>query len=175
MNPVKNPKRIVGFGVDFKKEVRRWVGTRVRLASHGEMLPSTNKYVELDPAVKDKWGVPVLKIHHPWDDNDRAMFKYIRQTYEELLTAAKAVDVTLPKEPDAPGHSIHEMGAVHMGSDKATSVLNQFNQSWDVKNLFVVDAAAFASGTHKNPTLTIMALSWRAADYLLAELKKGNL
>ena len=85
------------------------------------------------------------------------------------------MDVRLPKEPDVAGHSIHEMGTVHMGSDAKTSVLNQFNQSWDVKNLFVVDAAAFASGTHKNPTLTIIALSWRASDYMLDEMKKGNL
>ena len=155
--------------------MRRWQGTRVRLACHGEMLASPNKFVEIDPAVKDKWGVPVLKIQHQLEANDRAMFKYIKQTYEELLTTAKAVDIRLPKEPDVAGHSIHEMGTVHMGSDAKTSVLNQFNQSWDVKNLFVMDAAAFASGTHKNPTLTIMALSMRASDYMLAEMKRGNL
>ncbi len=175
MNPVKNPKRIAGFGPNFKREVRRWVGTRVRLAAHGEMLPSKDKFVELDPAVKDKWGIPVLKITQPWSDNDRNMFKYLRRTYEEILTTAKGVDIQLPKEPDVAGHSIHEMGTVHMGKDAKTSVLNPFNQSWDVKNLFVLDAAAFASGTHKNPTLTIMALSWRATDYMLDEMKKGNL
>ena len=103
------------------------------------------------------------------------MFKYARQTYEEIFTIAKAVDVQLPKEPDVAGHSIHEMGTIHMGSDPKTSVLNQFNQSWDVKNLFVTDAASFASGTHKNPTLMIMALSWRASEYILEEKKKGNL
>ncbi|MFN8002384.1 MAG: GMC family oxidoreductase [Acidobacteriota bacterium] len=175
MNPVKNPKRIAGFGPNFKREVRRWVGTRVRLAAHGEMLPSKDKFVELDPAVKDKWGIPVLKITQPWSENDRNMFKYLRRTYEEILTTAKGVDIQLPKEPDVAGHSIHEMGTVHMGKDAKTSVLNPFNQSWDVKNLFVLDAAAFASGTHKNPTLTIMALSWRATDYMLDEMKKGNL
>jgi choline dehydrogenase-like flavoprotein len=175
MRPEKNPKRAAGFGSNFKREVRRWTGTRVRLASHGEMLPGPNKYVELDPEAKDKWGIPVLKIHHPWDDNDRGMFKYLRQTFEEILTAAKAVDVTLPKEPDEPGHSIHEMGTVRMGGDAKTSVLNSFNQSHDVKNLFVVDAAAFTSGSHKNPTLTIMALAWRAAEYMMAEMKKRNL
>jgi choline dehydrogenase-like flavoprotein len=175
MRPDKNPKSTPGFGADWKKEIRRWQGTRVSLACHGEMLASPKKFVELDPAVKDKWGMPVLKIHHPWDNNDRAMFKYVRQTYEELFKAAGAVDVRLPKEPDTPGHSIHEMGTAHMGADPKTSVLNQFNQSWDVKNLFVVDAAAFSSGTHKNPTLTIMALSWRASDYLMDGMKKGNL
>ena len=175
MKPEKNPKRTRGFGADFKKEVRRWQGTRVSLACHGEMLPSPNKFVELDPEKKDKWGVPVLKIHYQWDHNDRAMFKYARQTYEELFHAAKAVAISLPDEPDKPGHSIHEMGTTQMGRNRRTSVLNQFNQSWDVKNLFVVDAAAFASGTHKNPTLTIMALAWRASEYLLDELKKKNL
>jgi choline dehydrogenase-like flavoprotein len=175
MGPPKNPKNIPGFGANFKREVRRWYGTRVRLAAHGEMLPSPRKFVELDPEVKDKWGIPVLKIHHPWEENDHKMFKRIRQTYEEILTAAKAVDISLPKAADTPGHSIHEMGTAHMGSDPKTSVLNQFNQAWEVKNLFVMDAAAFASGTHKNPTLTIMALAWRASEYMLEEMGKSNL
>ncbi|MDX2042058.1 MAG: GMC family oxidoreductase [Acidobacteriota bacterium] len=173
--PDKNAKRIPGFGEAYKKEVRKWTGARVTLASHGEMLPAANKFVELDPNVKDKWGIPVLKIHHPLNDNDRAMYKYIRRTYEEIFAAAKAVDISLPKEPSVAGHSIHEMGTIHMGADAKTSVLNQFNQSWDVKNLFVMDAAAFASGTHKNPTLTIMALAWRASEYILEERKRRNL
>jgi choline dehydrogenase-like flavoprotein len=168
-------KRIPGFGSELKKEVRKWTGSRVYLASHGEMLPSPNKFVELDPSVKDKWGMPVLKIHHPWESNDINMYKYVRRTYEEIFAAAKAVDVGLPDNPDTPGHSIHEMGTAHMGSDPKTSVLNKFNQSWDVKNLFVMDAAAFASGSHKNPTLTIMALAWRASEYMLDEMKKKNL
>ncbi|MBS1807307.1 MAG: GMC family oxidoreductase [Acidobacteria bacterium] len=175
MRPDKNPKQMAGFGQDFKKEVRRWQGTRVSLACHGEMLPSPNKFVEIDNTTKDKWGIPVLKIHYKWDDNDLNMFKYARRSYEEIFAAAKAVDVRLPKNPDPAGHSIHEMGTAHMGSDPKTSVLNKFNQSWDVKNLFVLDAAAFSSGTHKNPTLMIMALSWRAAEYLLDEMKKKNL
>jgi len=174
MRPPKNPKTIPGFGPGFKREVRRWYGTNARLACHGEMLPSPKKYVELDKEVKDKWGIPVLKIHHPWEDNDRKMFKRIRQTYEELLTAAKAVEIKLPGDPDMPGHSIHETGAAHMGDSPKTSVLNQFNQAWDVKNFFVVDAAAFTSGSHKNPTATIMALAWRASEYMLDEMKKGN-
>ncbi|MBO0799538.1 MAG: GMC family oxidoreductase, partial [Blastocatellia bacterium] len=150
-------------------------GARIVLRCHGEMLPAEKKFVELDPDKKDKWGIPVLKIHHPWEENDYAMYKYIRRTYEEIFAAGKAVEIRLPNGPDTPGHSIHEMGTIHMGSDRKTSVLNQFNQSWDVKNLFVLDAGAFASGTHKNPTLTILALSWRAAEYMLEEKKKGNL
>jgi choline dehydrogenase-like flavoprotein len=174
MRPDKNAKNIQGFGSGFKKEVRKWTGARVVLAAHGEMLPSEKKFVEIDPTVTDRWGMPVLRITHPLESNDHAMYKYIRQTYEELFAAAKAVDVRLPKEPDPAGHSIHEMGTLHMGNDAKSSVLNQFNQSWDVRNLFVVDAAAFSSGTHKNPTLTIMALSWRASDYMLSEMKKGS-
>jgi choline dehydrogenase-like flavoprotein len=175
MRPDKNAKNIRGFGAEYKKEVRKWTGARVTLASHGEMLPSPNKFVELDLSVKDKWGMPVLKIHHPWESNDINMYKYIRRTYEEIFAAAKAVDIILPEKPDEPGHSIHEMGTAHMGGDSKTSVLNKFNQSWDVKNLFVMDASAFASGTHKNPTLTIMALAWRASEYMLDEMKKRNL
>jgi len=175
MRPDKNAKNIRGFGGEYKKEVRKWTGARVVLASHGEMLPSPNKFVELDPSVKDKWGMPVLKINHPWESNDINMYKYVRRTYEEIFTAAKAVDVRLPENPETPGHSIHEMGTAHMGGDPKTSVLNKFNQSWDMKNLFVMDASAFASGTHKNPTLTIMALAWRSSEYMLDEMKKRNL
>lgn len=175
MRPDRNAKRIAGFGSDFKKEVRKWTGARVVLASHGEMLPSPNKFVELDPTVKDKWGVPALKIHHPLEENDLNMFKYIKRTYEEIFDAAKGVRIELPDAPDVAGHSIHEMGTAHMGDDPKTSVLNRFNQSWDVRNLFVVDAASFTSGTHKNPTLMIMALSWRASEYILSEMKKRNL
>jgi choline dehydrogenase-like flavoprotein len=175
MRPIKRPRNVRGFGPEFKKEIRKWQSARVRLAAHGEMLASPAKFVELDPGTKDKWGLPVLKINYPWEANDLAMFKYIRQTYDEIFKAAGAVEVKLPGNPDIAGHSIHEMGTVHMGSDPKTSVLNAHNQSWDVKNLFVTDAASFASGTHKNPTLTIMALSMRAADYILAEKQKGNL
>ncbi len=175
MTPDKNPKSISGFGREYKREVRKWTGARVVLASHGEMLPSPKKFIELDPNTKDKWGVPVLKIHHPWEENDINMRKYIRRTYEEIFAEAKAVEIRFPGDPHQPGHSIHEMGTAHMGSDLKTSVLNNFNQSWDVKNLFVLDAAAFASGTHKNPTLTIMALSWRASEYMLREMSKRNL
>jgi len=175
MNPTKNPKTFSGFGASFKREVRRWYGTRVSLSAHGEMLPSPQKFVELDKTVVDKWGMPVLKIHHPWDDNDRKMFKRIRQTYEEILTAAKAVEIRLPELPDKPGHSIHELGTARMGDDPKSSVLNQFNQAWDVKNLFVVDGAAFVSGSSKNPTGTIMALAWRTSEYLLEEMRRGNI
>src|SRR5262245_52154266 len=139
------------------------------------MLPGPKKYAELDKQVVDKWGMPVLKIHHPLEENDLKMFKRIRQTYEGLFKAAGAVDIWLPEKPDTPGASIHEMGAAHMGSDAKTSVLNQFNQAWDVKNFFLVDGAAFTSGSHKNPTATIMALAWRASEYMLEEMRKGNL
>ncbi len=173
--PDKNPKNMPGFGKDFKREVRRWYGTRVRLSAHGEQLPRPDKFVELDRQVVDKWGMPVLKINHPFDDHDHKMFKRIRQTYEEIFKAAGAVDVRLPEAEDTPGASIHEMGTAHMGDDSKTSVLNGFNQAWDVKNLFVTDGAAFTSGSHKNPTATIMAVAWRAAEYLASQMKKGML
>lgn len=175
MSPDKNPKTIAGFGSAYKREVLRWYGTSVRLAAHGEMLASPQKFVELDKEIKDKWGMPVLKIHHPLDDNDRRMFKRMRQTYEEILTAAGAINMRLPNSPDEPGASIHEVGTAHMGNSAKDSILNQFNQSWDVKNLFVMDGAAFTSGSHKNPTNTIMALAWRASEYIGSEMKKGTL
>jgi choline dehydrogenase-like flavoprotein len=173
--PDKNAKNFAGFGTSFKKEVRRWYGTRVRLSAHGEQLARPDKFVELDKQVSDKWGMPVLKIHHPLDDHDRKMFRRIIQTYQEIFTAAGAVDIRVNDQPDMPGASIHEVGTAHMGDDAKTSVLNRFHQTWDVKNLFVADGAAFTSGSHKNPTATIMALAWRAAEYISSEMKKGTL
>ena len=147
---------------------------RVRLAAHGEMLPNPDKYVEIDPQIKDKWGIPGLKIHHPLTDNDREMFKYLRQTYEELFTTLKGVDVRLPTQPDEAGHSIHEMGTARMGADPKTSVLNKFNQAWEVKNLFLTDGAPFCSNADKNPTLTIMALAWRTTEHALEQMRRGD-
>jgi len=169
----KDPKGIPGFGADFKREVRRWYGTTMNLKAFAEMLPHPDNFVELDPKVVDKWGLPVLKIQISAHENELAMTKHIYETLEEIFHHAKGVE--LRKGPYIPGDSIHEMGTCRMGSDPKSSVLNRFQQAHDVKNLFVVDAASFTSGSHKNPTLTIMALAWRTGDYIVEEMKKGNL
>jgi glucoside 3-dehydrogenase (cytochrome c) catalytic subunit len=141
-----------------------------------EMLPRFENYVEIDPdGVVDAWGIPVLKVHIEYSDNEREMARDAAATSEEMLRAAGAEVVSTGGRMSAPGRIIHELGTARMGSDAKTSVLNNFNQSWDVKNLFVVDGAAFVSQANQNPTLTILALTMRACEYMAGESKRGNL
>jgi choline dehydrogenase-like flavoprotein len=117
----------------------------------------------------------VLKIHIAYSDNEREMAKDAAEASEEILRAAGAEVLSTGGRMTAPGRIIHELCTARMGDDPKTSVLNKFNQSWDVKNLFVTDGAAFVSSANQNPTLTILALTMRACDYLVDEFKRGNL
>jgi choline dehydrogenase-like flavoprotein len=165
-----------GFGADFKKGFLDPV-TSVGLAGFGECLPRFDNFVEIDPTGQvDAYGIPVLRIQMTWGDNERAMVPDMAESAAEMMDAAGArniVPYTVPNR--VPGYGIHELGVARMGADKKTSVLNQFQQTHDVANLFVMDGAGFTSGACQNPTLTIMALAVRSSDYLLAEMKKGNL
>lgn len=164
-----------GFGEAYKKAVLDPV-TTVSLAGFGEVLPRYDNFVAIDPDVVDVYGIPVLRITMSWGENERAMIKSMATTAAEMMEAAGAKNIQ-PYEVHnrIPGYGIHEMGTARMGSDPKTSVLNQYLQSHDVKNLFVMDASSFVSGGCQNPTLTIMALAVRGCDYLLEEMKKGNL
>lgn len=172
----KNPNVIPGFGSEFKKRVRHYYTSPVSLTTRAEMLPRFENFVEIDPdGVVDAWGVPVIKIHIQYSDNEREMARDAADTSEEILRAAGAEVVSTGGRITAPGRIIHELGTARMGSDAKKSVLNKFNQSWDVKNLFVVDGAAFVTSANQNPTLTILALTMRACDYIVDEYKRGNL
>ncbi|HEX7088069.1 MAG TPA: GMC family oxidoreductase [Vicinamibacterales bacterium] len=164
-----------GFGEAYKKAVLDPV-TTVSLAGFGEVLPRYDNFVAIDPNVVDVYGIPVLRITMSWGENEHAMIKSMATTAAEMMEAAGAKNIQ-PYEVHnrIPGYGIHEMGTARMGSDPKTSVLNQYLQSHDVKNLFVMDASSFVSGGCQNPTLTIMALAVRGCDYLLEEMKKGNL
>ena len=167
---------IEGFGSDFKKRVRHYYTSPVSLTVRAEMLPRFENRVEIDPnGVVDAWGIPVLKIHAQYSDNEREMARDAAETSEEILRAAGAEVVTSGGRMTAPGRIIHELGTARMGSDPKSSVLNKFNQSWDVKNLFVTDGACFVSSGCQNPTLTMMAITARACDYIVDQAKKGNL
>jgi choline dehydrogenase-like flavoprotein len=172
----KNPNVIPGFGSEFKKRVRHYYTSPVSLTTRAEMLPRFENHVEIDPdGVVDAWGVPVLKFHVQYSDNEREMARDAAETSEEILRAAGAEVVSTGGRITAPGRIIHELGTARMGNDAKTSVLNKFNQSWDVKNLFVVDGAAFVTCANQNPTLTILALTMRACDYIVDEYKRGNI
>jgi choline dehydrogenase-like flavoprotein len=173
---------VEGYGSALKQECKKKYGTYIGFAGRGEMIPNENCYCEIDPSLVDQWGVPVLRFHWKWSDNEIKMAKDMQETYREITEAAGGIYVT-PTRPDGPhpygladgGVIIHEVGTVRMGSHPATSSLNQYCQAHDVKNLFVTDGASFVTNADKNPTLTIMALTWRASDYLLEQAKKGNL
>jgi choline dehydrogenase-like flavoprotein len=141
----------------------------------GEMLPYWDNRCELDPQVKDAWGIPVLRIHCEHGDNEKAMIGDIVEQSKVMLEAAGAVSIGSNNVPAPPGFGIHEVGTARMGNDPKTSILNKWNQCHDVKNLFVMDGAAFVSSACQNPTLTMLAMTSRACDYVVDEAKKGNL
>ena len=168
------------FGRQFKEDARRYYGSFVSFAGRGEMIPNDDCYCELDPALKDKWGIPVLRFHWKWSGHELRQVAHQQQTFATLIEAmggkVSAAPAADPLKAIRPGGNVkHEVGGARMGSDAKTSVTNGFGQTWDVKNLFLTDGAPFCSNADKNPTLTIMALAWRASDYLLGELRKGNL
>jgi choline dehydrogenase-like flavoprotein len=173
---VKNASMTPGFGSEFKKQVRHYYSTPVSMTTRAEMLARFENHAEIDPdGVVDMWGIPVLKIHIQYSDNEREMARDAAQTSEEILRAAGAEVISTGGRMTAPGRIIHELGTARMGNDKKTSVLNKFNQAWDVKNLFVIDGACFVTSANQNPTLTILALTMRASEYMADEYKRGNL
>ena len=171
-----------GYGSSLKQRCRASYGTYIGFAGRGEMIPNEHSYCEIDPNTVDEWGIPVLRFHWQWSDNEIKMAKDMQETFRTITEAAGGTYYSRAT-PDSPnpygiedgGVIIHELGCVRMGSNRKTSALNGYCQAHDVKNVFVTDAASFVSNPDKNPTLTIMALSWRASEYLMDEAKKGNL
>jgi len=164
-----------GFGRDFKKSVSQPGPWRFSIGGFGECLPNHNNFVELDKEKTDAWGIPVLKMSCAWGENELAIRKDMQIAAAEMLAAAGARNIETFAGDDPPGFCIHEMGTARMGRDPKNSVLNAFNQSHDVKNLFITDGAAMASSSCVNPSLTYMALTARACDYAVRQMKKGEL
>jgi len=166
---------IPGFGKAFKQSLKKPGPWRFGFYGFGECLPNPDNFIELDPVVKDKWGIPALRIHCRWRENERAMLKDMAVTAAEMLEAAGVTDIRSYVEDNPPGLTIHEMGTARMGRDPATSVLNGHNQAHDVKNLFLTDGACMASSANQNPSITYMALTARAADYAVSSMNRGEL
>jgi choline dehydrogenase-like flavoprotein len=164
-----------GFGDAFKQGLRESI-TTLGLSGFGEALARQDNYVEIDPNTVDVYGIPALRIHMTWSENEKAMIPDMAESAAEMLDAAGAQNIRPWMVPDrVPGMGIHEVGVARMGNDPKTSVLNQFQQSHDISNLFVMDGSCFVSSGCQNPTLTIMALAVRSTDYLMEQMKKGNL
>jgi choline dehydrogenase-like flavoprotein len=178
-----------GYGAALKQKCRSVYGAFIGFYGRGEMIPNENSFCELDPEVKDKWGIPVLRFHWKWGENELKMAADMQQTFRQIIEAAGGTVLVGARRHAKPsgdvqqqsnsistgGAIIHELGTVRMGNDPKTSALNGHCQAHEVKNLFVADAAPFVSNPDKNPTLTIMALAWRTSEYLLDQAKKMEL
>ena len=171
-----------GYGAELKRTCRKQYGTSVDFAGRGEMLANPDSYCEIDPEVVDEFGIPVLRFHFKRSEHEIRQAKDMQETFKAIVEAMGGEYKTktdpggqYPFGIEAGGRIIHEVGTARMGADPKTSVLNGYCQAHDVKNLFIADGAPLVTNPDKNPTLTIMALSWRASEYLLSEAKKGNL
>lgn len=165
--------RAEGFGSAYKREVRRRYPTPVNFTIQAPSLPSASNFVDLDPQVKDKYGIPVARLHFRWDENVLKMWEHSKQVCAELLRAAGGVCEGSAKEPNIPGWSLHETGTCRMGNDPKQFVTNRFGQTHDVPNLYVCDASVFPSSTDKSTTLSIMAFTLRSCDHMLENFRNG--
>jgi choline dehydrogenase-like flavoprotein len=171
-----------GYGKSLKEDYRYFYGARVGMAGRGEALAVESNYCEIDPKVVDKYGIPVLRFNVKPTEYDIKQAKHMKETFKEIMHELGAI-ITYGDNDDAsnnyglhaPGNIIHEAGTVRMGNDPKRSALNKFNQAHDCKNLFCVDGGAFVSQADKNITWTILALSMRASEYIIDEMKKRNI
>ncbi|TZF84590.1 GMC family oxidoreductase [Pedobacter sp. BS3] len=165
----------LAFGADFKEEVTKPGPWKMGLGGFGETLPYYENRVYIDHSKKDKWGQPVLAIDCEFKENEAKMRIDMMNDAAEMLEIAGVKNVKTYDNGSYPGMAIHEMGIARMGNDPKTSVLNKWNQMHDVKNVFVTDGSCMTSTACQNPSLTYMALTARACDYAVKELKKMNI
>lgn len=175
-------KEAGGYGASLKEDYRIYYGARVGMAGRGESIALESNYCEIDPNTVDKFGIPTLRFNVKWSEHEINQAKHMKETFREIMHQMGAVilsgDNGTPENNyglETPGKIIHEAGTARMGSNPKTSALNKWNQAHDCKNLFVVDGAAFTSQADKNITWTILALSMRASEYIMDEMKKQNL
>lgn len=170
-----------GYGNGLRDDVKKYYGSVVGFGGRGESIPQYNNYCEIDESTVDEWGIPVLKFNYQWTDYEKKQVKHMHNTFEELFDAMGAIPLGEKPGADqdygiaAPGLIIHEVGTTRMGENKKKSVTNEFQQLHDADNVFIADAGPFVSQADKNPTWTILALSWRMSDYIIQEIKKQNI
>ena len=169
-----SPNHFPLYGEELQKQLDRYAGSCVSGSIYGERPARFENHVRIDKDVVDAWGIPVLHVDVKDGDNEHNMAKDAANTLEEIFTAAKWDMVSKTDKFYPPGYSIHEVGTARMGDDPKKNVLNKWNQTHDIKNLLVVDGAAFVTCGWQNPTMTIVALSMRASEHLAEEMKKGN-
>jgi choline dehydrogenase-like flavoprotein len=163
-----------GYGTSLKKAVKEgWY--EIGLGAFGESLARWDNYIEIDKDLKDAWGIPALHINMSHGDNEAALMQDAGASAAEMLEATGAKDIRVQANVEMPGMAIHELGTARMGSDPKKSVLNAFNQSHDVRNLFVMDGASFVSSACQNPTLSMMAITVRACDHMIERFRKNEI
>jgi choline dehydrogenase-like flavoprotein len=175
-------KKPGGYGRSLKEDYRFFYGCGVGMAGRGEAIPIESNRCSIDEKTVDKFGIPVLKFNVKWTDHEIKQAKHMKETFKEIMHNLGAV-ITWGGDDTAandygiskPGEIIHEAGTVRMGNDPRHSALNKWNQAHDCKNLFCVDGGSFVSQADKNITWTILALSMRASEYIIGEMKKNNL
>jgi len=162
-----------GFGAEYKRAVKAGV-YGMYLSAYGESLARDDNFVSIDPSLTDAWGIPALHISMAHGSNEKALMEDASITAAEMLEAAGAKNIRINSSLATPGMCIHELGTARMGSDRKQSVVNASNQLHDVPNVMVMDGACFASSGCQNPTLTMMALTVRACDQLIARLRRNE-
>ena len=166
----------MSIGTDFKEALTEPGGWQIGATGFGEILPYHDNKISLDKNVKDKWGLPVLAMDAELKENELNMRKDIVKELVAMFEATGIKNITTWDSKEyAIGQGIHEMGTARMGRDPKTSVLNGHNQVWEAPNVFVTDGASMVSSACQNPSLTYMAMTARAADFAVKELKKGNI
>ncbi len=174
-------KEAGGFGAELKNDYRRFYGTGVGMAGRGVGMARIYNYCEIDPNVVDRFGIPVLRFHYNWNNDEINQAKHMQETFQSIMHSMGAIITSGEKNAEnkwgleAPGKIIHEVGTARMGNDPKTSVLNKWCQSHDCKNLFVVDGASHVQQSDKNATWTILAFAMRPADYILDQRQKQNI
>jgi choline dehydrogenase-like flavoprotein len=169
-----SPHLFADYGESLQKKLDSYNGSTVSATIMGEVLSRYENQVSIDKTVVDAWDIPALRIDTKYTDNEFNMARDAVDTAVALAEAAGYEVLVKNYEPNPPGYSIHELGTCRMGDDPKTSVLNKWNQSHDIKNLFVVDGAAFTSAGWQNPTMTILALAMRSSEYLAEQMRMGN-
>jgi len=171
-SPVAN-----GFGTALKDSLSKKDPGPWRVGSHmmGETIPKETNQISLDTTKKDAWGVPLVNFSVAYDDNDDKMVKDFQDQLSEMYTKAGFTNIKTDDSKQAPGLDIHEMGGARMGKDPKTSMLNKWNQLHACENVFVTDGACMTSTSTQNPSLTYMALTARACDYAVSQMKKNEL
>ncbi|HMX29140.1 MAG TPA: GMC family oxidoreductase, partial [Blastocatellia bacterium] len=177
VNPGQTPdaKYFPSWGAELDEQLKAHRNAGIGTTVMGETLSRFEHHVKLDPKVTDAWGIPVLNFNIKYTDNEYNMAKDAVDTVSQWFEDSGFEVLHRNPVMNNPGRSMHELGTCRMGNDPRTSVLNKWNQSHDVKNLFVVDGSSFVSGGAQNPTLTILALAMRASEYLAEQMRKGEL